>query len=265
MSEHDRGQVAASAADIYERFFVPALFAEWPARILAAADVRPGQRVLDVASGTGILAREAARIVGTSGAVVGLDINPGMLAVAQAKSDDVSWQQAAAESLPFDADSFDRVVSQFGLMFFEDRLGAISEMLRVLRRGGTACVAVWAALDDTPGYAAVAQMLRDLFGADVAKAIEAPYCLGDTRDLSRLFAAAGAGQASVHTVPGTARFTSIDAWLYTDIKGWTLADVIDDADYERLKQAARQRLSQFVQPDGSVTFPAPAHLVTVAA
>ena len=264
MSEHETGQVAASAAEIYEQFFVPALFVSWPVHVLAAARVQPGDRVLDVACGTGILARAAARVVGSDGSVVGVDINEGMLAVARATSSDIAWQAGAAEALPFVSASFDRVVSQFGLMFFQDPLQALSEMRRVLRPGGKISVAVWASLEDTPGYAAVADILKELFGADVAKSIEAPYSLGDREVLSALFARAGMEEVLIETMAGKARFPSVETWIYTDIKGWTLADVIDDAGYERLRQEAPKRLSPFVLPDGSVEFNAPAHIVTVA-
>jgi ubiquinone/menaquinone biosynthesis C-methylase UbiE len=73
---------AASAAAAYERNFVPALFAEWAPRLADAAGIADGDRVLDVACGTGVLAREAVRRVGTRGSVTGLDVNPGMLSVA---------------------------------------------------------------------------------------------------------------------------------------------------------------------------------------
>lgn len=262
MSNHESGQVAASAAEIYEAFFVPALFGEWPARVLGAANVRAGDDVLDVACGTGVLAREAADLVGASGSVVGVDINEGMLAVARKIAPGVSWKAGPAESLPFEAESFDRVVSQFALMFFADQTKAITEMGRVLRPGGTLAVAVWDSLEATPGYAAVAEILDELFGPEAAQSIQAPYSLGDTQKLSSLFAAAGMDDISIQTMPGRARFASIESWIYTDIKGWTLADVIDDEGYERLKRYAPQKLSQFVLADGSVSFAAPAHIVT---
>jgi len=263
MNKLERGQVASSAAEIYEQFFVPALFGEWPPRVLAAADVQTGQRVLDVGCGTGVLAREAERTVGDGGFVVGVDVNEGMLIVARAKSPAASWRRGEAEDLPFGAATFDRVVSQFSLMFFEDRAKAISEMLRVVRPGGKVGVAVWASLDATPGYAVVVEILTELFGPEVAKSIEAPYSLGNVEELKALFSEAGAPEAEIRTLPGKARFDSVEDWIYTDIKGWTLADVIDDEGYERLKRVAPEKLSRFVLPDGSVEFEAPAHIVTV--
>jgi ubiquinone/menaquinone biosynthesis C-methylase UbiE len=263
MNEHERGQVAASAADIYEQFFVPALFVEWPAQVLQAADVKSGHTVLDVACGTGILAREATEIVGPRGSVTGVDINEGMLDVARRKSTNISWKVGPAEALPFETDFFDRVVSQFGLMFFEDPVRAIREMGRVVRPGGKIAVAVWDSLAATPGYAMVAEILAELFGSEAARSIEAPYALGDPQVLTALFAQAGMANVQIQTLTGTARFASIESWIYTDIKGWTLADVIDDEGYERLKQYAPERLSRFVQADGSVAFDAPAHIVSV--
>jgi SAM-dependent methyltransferase len=262
MSESEKGQVNASAAEVYEEFFVPALFQEWPARVADAARIQPGQRVVDVACGTGVLARGIAVRVGPGGSVVGLDINAGMLAVARRQAPEIEWRQGPAEALPFDSDSFDAVVSQFGLMFFEDRRAAVAEMARVLRPGGRLVVAVWDALENTPGYAAVAALLQRLFGDEVADALRAPYILGDTQLLRSLFSDAGLPDIEIKTYEGTARFPSIEAWVYTDVKGWTLADLIDDAQFERLLGEAEQVLQPFVSAQGRVSFSAPAHIVT---
>ncbi|KAA3663243.1 MAG: methyltransferase domain-containing protein [Chloroflexi bacterium] len=142
MSNIEKGQVVNSAAKIYEEFFIPALFGEWPQHVAAAAKIQPGHRVLDVACGTGVLARFAANLVGPTGFVTGLDVNDGMLEVARRSASQIEWRQSVAEQLPFEDNNFDTVVSQFGLMFFEDQVKALQEMMRVLRPGGHLAVAV---------------------------------------------------------------------------------------------------------------------------
>ena len=135
-------QSQIDAARAYESIMVPALFQEWAEPLLDAAMVQADQRVLDVACGTGVLARAASERVGPGGAVAGLDPSRGMLAVAGELSSAVEWHSGAAEAAPFPDRSFDAVVCQFGLMFFDDRAAAIREMLRVLKPGGALALAV---------------------------------------------------------------------------------------------------------------------------
>jgi ubiquinone/menaquinone biosynthesis C-methylase UbiE len=263
MSESERGQVSRSAAEVYEEFFVPALFEEWTDRVAEAARVGPGARVLDVACGTGVLARKVAGRVGSTGSVVGLDVNDGMLAVARRAAPGIEWRQGRAEALPFGDASFDAVVSQFGLMFFEDRGAALREMMRVLRPGGRLAIAVWDAVERSPGYAAMIELLQRLCGPRVADALRAPFVLGDPGIVRALFAEAGLPDARLQTLPGTARFPSIPAWVHTDVRGWTFGDMIDDAQFSRLLAEAERVLGRFVAADGTVAFDAPAHVVTV--
>jgi SAM-dependent methyltransferase len=217
--------------------------------------------VLDAACGTGVLTRAVAELVGPGGTVVGLDLNEGMLAVARRAAPGVEWRQGSAGRLPFAAGQFDAVVSQFGLMFFEDRPAALREMLRVTRPGGRLAVAVWGSLDETPGYAAMAELLRRLFGDEVAESLRAPYVLGDRHTLHTLFVEAGLPDARITTQVGAARFPSVPAWVHTEIRGWTLADRLDDAQVGWLVAEAERALGQFVTADGTVSFPAPAHIV----
>jgi SAM-dependent methyltransferase len=256
--DDSKGQVVGDAAVTYERFFVPALFAEWAPRVADQAALGPGQRALDVACGTGVLARELAGRIGAT-SVVGLDRNEAMLSVARSIEPDVTWQLGRAEALPWPEGQFDAVFSQFGLMFFENRPKGLSEMWRVLGDGGVLAVAVWGSLEETPGYAAVVELLARLFDETIANELRAPFCLGDKTDLVALFDAAAIPGVQVHTVVGTARFPSIDAWVRTDIRGWTLADIIDDAGLARILSEAPTSLGHFAR-DGGVCFDSPAHI-----
>jgi SAM-dependent methyltransferase len=229
-----------------------------------AADIRAGERALDVACGTGVLARAAAERAGQDGIVIGLDINEGMLAVARRNAPNIEWRHGRAEALPFDSNNFDAVVSQFGLMFFEDQPAALREMMRVLRPGGRVAVAVWAALEDSPGYAALTNLLQHLFGDRAADALRARFALANPHILRSLFNEAGIHAAHITTHKGTACFPSIESWIYSDIKRWTLADMIDDTQYEQLLAETRRALQPVVGMDGAVAFSMSAHIATAS-
>lgn len=223
-----------------------------------------GDRVLDVACGTGVLARAAAEITGPPGSVAGLDIDPGMLAVAKRVAPGIAWHQGDAGSLPFPDRSFDAVVSQFGLMFFPDRPAALQEMWRVLRPGGRMAVAVWASLDETPAYAIEADLIERFGGRAAAEALRAPFALGDRARLAATFAEAGIPDVSITTVAGTGRFPDIRTMLEADLRGWLPAvgielegRVISD-----ILRAAETDLRRFVTGDGHVEFASPAHIAT---
>jgi SAM-dependent methyltransferase len=252
-----------SPAEIYDRLFVPALFARWGPVVVEAAGVGPGQRVLDVGCGTGAATVAAADRVGPAGAVVGLDANPEMLAVARRKDAPVDWREGRAEALPFPDASFDAVVSQFAMMFFADATGAVREMLRVLRPGGRLAVAVCDAVENSPGYGALAATLDQLFGKAIGDAFRAPFVLGDPGLLGAIFAEGGAGDVAIARHDGTVRFASIAALVSTERACvWTLGGLLDDDQFARLLAEAERRLAPFVQPDGSVAFAMPALIAT---
>ena len=252
-----------SPAEVYDDQFVPALFSPWGPVVCEAAHLEPGQRVLDVACGTGALTVAAATRVAPGGVVVGLDAYPDMLALARRKHTGIEWHAGRAESLPFAEASFDAVVSQFGLMFFDDRAAALREMQRVLRPGGRLAVAVCDALEHSPAYALLAEQLERLFGKPVADAFRAPFALGNPATLRVLCADAGLARASVAQHQGTVSFASIDALVSTERACvWTLGGLLDDAQFERLRQEAQGSLRPFVDAAGRVVFAMPALLIT---
>jgi SAM-dependent methyltransferase len=257
--------VVHNPAEVYDELFVPALFRQWGPVVSEAAGVRAGQSVLDVACGTGALTCAVALRVGSSGAVVGLDANQEMLEVARRKSTNIDWREGRAEALPFADESFDGVVSQFGLMFFDDRPRALREMMRVLRPGGRMAVAVWDSLERSPGYATLAARLEALFGEQVLAAFRAPYSLGDPDVLMRLSAEAGLLDARLARHIGSVRFSSIESLVATERAcAWTLGGMLDDEQFERLLADAEGELKHFVGADGWVTFATPALIVTAA-
>jgi ubiquinone/menaquinone biosynthesis C-methylase UbiE len=154
MSTPDSGDrssafTSGSVPDEYERHLVPAVFEPWAEVLLDVIGIAPGSRVLDIASGTGVVARAAAQRAGGDGHVVASDVSGPMLARAAIVGSPndaapIEYVDASADALPFEDSSFDVVLCQQGLQFFPARAAAVGEMRRVLRSGGVAGVAVWA-------------------------------------------------------------------------------------------------------------------------
>jgi SAM-dependent methyltransferase len=262
MTERATGQLNTSAADYYEENFVPSLFKERTGPLLDLAGINAGASVLDVGCGTGILARDARKRLRGTGTVIGIDRNDGMIATARRVAPEIEWHIGQAEFLPFEDATFDHVISQFALMFFEDRAAAIAEMWRVTKSGGRLTLAVWDRLEKTPGYAAMTEIDARLFGEHVANELLTPYSMGDKDALLDLFSGAGIADACLTTHEGMARFDSIKAWVDLDVDGWTLGEMIGPEGHERLLKVAEDELRQFVQEDGSVAFVSPSHMVT---
>lgn len=252
------------AATAYEELHVPALFHQWPNLLLDAIPIEPGHAVLDVACGTGVLAREAAVRVGPKGKVSGVDPGPGMLAVARKLAPEVHWHQGVAEALPFEDESFNAVVSQFGMMFFSDRVKAVKEMLRVLRSGSHLAVAVWDSLENSPAYPIEVALLQRMAGDDAANALRAPFVLGEQATLVELFERVGVDSIAVKTCVGTARFPSVRVMVEADLRGWLPVMGVDlgEEQIQQILSEAETALSRYVVEDGSVVFDAPAHIIT---
>jgi SAM-dependent methyltransferase len=248
----------------YEDLLVPALFGQWADIVLDAAQVRGSDRVLDVACGTGVLARQAVERVGPTGAIGGIDPAPGMLAVAGRLAPTVAWRQGTAESLPYADHSFDAVVSQFGLMFFADRRKALREMVRVLAPQGRLAVAVWDSLENIPAYAAEVALLDRIAGARAADALRAPFVLGSPKDLVTLFKGADIPSVAIATHTGTARFPSITTMVEADLRGWlpVMGVILSEEQIQRILAEAESDLGHYVTGEGNVEFALSAHVIT---
>lgn len=183
MDQQEPQPLHGTGAKIYERGLVPAVFAPWAALLIEQARLQPGERVLDVACGTGVVARRSAQHVGPTGKVIGLDLNGDMLAVARSLLElpgaSIGWQEGNALALPFTDETFDVVLCQQGLQFFSDRPAALREMHRVLGHGGQVIRSVWGPLERNPGHAALVRALERHLDAAAASAMRSCFALGE--------------------------------------------------------------------------------------
>jgi ubiquinone/menaquinone biosynthesis C-methylase UbiE len=196
---------------------VPAIFAAWAPTLVEAAAIRPGESVLDVACGTGVVTRLAATQVGDAGRVVGLDFNAGMLEVARSlpltPGAHIEWCEASAFAMPLPTSAFDVVPCQQGLRQFSDRPSALSEMHRVLRGAGRLAVSVWTRIEQSPGFAALVDALERHVSTAAANNRRAPFAVSDAGQIERLVNDAGFRDATLRTMVGTARFPSPEQFV----------------------------------------------------
>jgi ubiquinone/menaquinone biosynthesis C-methylase UbiE len=202
MREIERFQITGNAADRYERHLIPTLFEPWAKDIIGRARLQPGERVLDIACGTGVVARRAAIQLGDSGSITGLDLNEGMLEMARAQAEKmgakVKWRRGG--TMPFEDSSFNVALCQQGLQFFPDKAAALGEMHRVLMPGGRLVVSVVRSLEHNPLMRMQIEPLTQHLG-DVAASVQRAVCsLGDADELRGLHQDAGFQDIDIQVV-----------------------------------------------------------------
>lgn len=252
------------AARDYESLFVPALFEQWTKHVIEAARVKAGMHVLDIACGTGVLARRALSRTGQRGRVVGVDPAPGMLAAATEIEPGVDWIRCSAEALDLDDDSFDCVVSQFGMMFFEDCEQAATEMIRVLKPDGSLAIAVWNSVEHNPAYADLIALLERQVGTAAADALRLPFSLGESGKATAPLNDAGFSGVEVETRVEQSRFPSSRQMVEAELRGWLpLFDIfLEESKIESVLAEADAVLSRYANAAGEAVFPASAHVIT---
>lgn len=253
------------AARFYEHQLVPALFRQYVPPVTNALRIDGGERVLDVACGSGVVARAMAEIAGSRTVPVGLDIAPGMLAVARDLEPAIDWRHGDAQALPFADASFDRVACQFGLMFFPDPVEALREMLRVLKPGGRLAMSVWDEISRNPGSAALVGILERLAGPEAANALRVPFCLGDRDALASMATAAGIDEVDIETRAGESHYPRMQVVIDAEIRGWLpiMGVHLDEALIEAIEGECRQRCRHFLEAeDGAFRSPTSAHILS---
>jgi ubiquinone/menaquinone biosynthesis C-methylase UbiE len=261
-------QVEQSASEAYEQYLVPPIFAPWADRLIETGEIHEGDRVLDVACGTGIVARRAASRVGTSGSVVGLDINEEMLAVAEETAagaqPSVEWRQGNATDLPFSNEGFDVVCCQQALQFFDDPGAAVGEMRRVLTRNGRVALSVWRSLDYQPVYVVLADALERHIGSEAGEMMRSPFPAWDGEDLRTLVHDAGFDDASVTIEIGPVRYPSVAEFVRREAASSPLAEPIAAVEQEvrdEMIQEVEDALRAYIDDEGIVS-PMESYVVT---
>ena len=241
-------------AENYQRYFVPSIGGPVADDLIGIAALQPGQRVLDVACGTGVVTRLAAERVGPAGAVAGLDVNPGMLAVARATTPSdlaIEWHEASAESMPLAEKRFDVVLCQMGLQFIPNKLGALREMRRILASGGRAIVTVPG--PKPPIFAIMTDALARHLSPQAASFADLVFSLHDVNELTELMRSSGFQDIDVQARPKSLRVPAPAEFLWQYIYSTPVAVAAvqaGEAKREALERDVCRQWQEFVADSG---------------
>lgn len=254
-------QLTPEQARAYDDLFVPALFGQWAPQLVDCARVRDGQSVLDVACGTGVVARAARDVVGPSGRVVGVDLNPAMLHVARDRRHDLEWSQGDAENLPFPDAEFDVALCQSALFFFANPERAVAEMARVVVPGGVVALQTYAPLAEQPAYGPFVELTARHAGPEARVLLGTYWSQGDIDGLLRLTSSAGLSLLESRSSLGVAVFPSAAAVADTELQATPLAERMTPEAYARVLAGTKELLGQYADEIGLVRLPIRATLI----
>lgn len=243
-----------NAAENYERYFVPAIGGPIARDLVASAALKAGERVLDVGCGTGIVARLAAKALDGAGKVAGLDVNPGMLAVARdvmPESAGIDWYEANAEAIPLPDDSFDVVLCQMSLQFMPNRVKALREMRRVMTAGGRLVLNV---PGPTPRlFEIFADALVKHIDQEAAPFVHAVFSLNDANEIRQLASDAGFGHVSVAQAKKLLALPRASDFMWQYINSTPMVNPVSAATNEQrlaLEKEICERWREFSSGDG---------------
>ncbi|HVP00012.1 MAG TPA: methyltransferase domain-containing protein [Bryobacteraceae bacterium] len=226
-------------SEMYEQWLVGPLFRPWAEIALDELNITSGDRVLDIACGTGIVARTARERLGDAACVVGVDISKDMLAVARKIAPGIEWREGNAAALPLrEGEQFDIIVCQQGLQFFPDKPATAAQMRRAAAPDGRLAVATWRSDDEIPFF----RELRRIAERHLGAIADQRYSFGDAGPLEELLRHAGFREVRSRTISRIIRF-KLDTWL---LRGNAMALVGMSTAGKAMDEPERQRVVECI-------------------
>jgi ubiquinone/menaquinone biosynthesis C-methylase UbiE len=263
MAKKEGYQLELEGARFYEENFVPSLFENWAKRTVEELSLSDGDQLLDIACGTGIVARIAQASKINELRITGIDINEAMLEVAKEIEPEIDWIKGSAQNLPFDDQSFEKISCQFGFMFFEDQVKSLNEMKRIRKSEGKTIIGIWDTIEANEGYFDLLQIIENIGGEDLGQILRSPFKLGDKDEINKIVKSSEISNYKIETIRTKVEFRSIDHWIDCDVKASPIAEEISDQQYSELLKKAKLRLNKYLTEDQKVRFNMSAHIVTI--
>ncbi|MDB5926357.1 MAG: Methyltransferase type 11 [Betaproteobacteria bacterium] len=266
MTRNEQWHIEGNAAELYERYAARYILGPWASGLIAIAGVRAGERVLDLACGTGAVARLAAKEVGASGRVTGLDLNAGMLSVARSlpapSGGPLEWVERSALDTGLQSHSFDVVLCQQGVQFFPDKPAALREIQRVLVPGGRVAVSVWR----SSGIynSAVGDALRQHVGAEIASRFCASRDAPTGDELTALFVDAGFAAVKLRVERMIVRLPLPEDFVLGHLAATPVASnirALDSVTRAAVSDHVTRELARYIDGD-AIAFPEEINVVT---
>ena len=256
-------------AEIYERQLVGPLFRPFAEDLVARLTPGGHDRLIDVACGTGIVARVARERMGPAARIVGVDASPLMLAVARGVDSTIDWREGNAMSLPVaDGERFSLLTCHQGLQFFPDKTAAAREMRRVLQPGGRVAIGTWRPIEES----ALFRELHSIAQQQLGPIVDARHSFGDDRAIVRLLADAGFHKLQVETIthdirmPDATTFARMNATALSSMseKGKAMSDEARQQTIERIVSDSAATVAKYTK-GGAAVFALSTNLATASA
>lgn len=269
MNSDNGWQLNNDGPEAYEKYIVPAFSGSWARDIVSRAQLRKGNRVLDVGCGSGIVARYAYIELGERSCVAGIDTNKGMLKkaceIAHPKISSIKWILAHINKIPFKDDIFDVIFCQQCLQFLPDRHRSLAEIRRVLAGRGSIYFSVWRSIDNFPFYTALYKALETYVNKEAASILMSAFTLGDSQKLRELFKDTGFTNIDITLVIKNMCFSPFDEFLIGGIAASPFSNdifALSEKKRDEMFQMIRDSLSYYIHNRG---FAAPMECYVISA
>lgn len=247
MQTQNGWQLSEDGPDIYERYIVPAFSGAWAEDMVRRTRLKDGDRILDVACGTGIVSRRVYAMMGNRVHLSGVDVNPAVLEkgrdICTRDGIPVNFHQGSAGTLPFDDSSADVVLCQQGLQYFPDRTKALADIHRILVPCGRAVFSVWRPMEYSPFYQILHRALKRYVNEASAKMLADAYALGDSKKVRELFNASRFREVDIRLVIKQMHCPNIDDFLTAGISAAPFAKDIAALPESRRKEMFKMILA----------------------